>query len=141
MTFRNQFIILKITMHNRPFFINIHQWLSKWFCSKRLWELVKSFQSRTKLSENKKKMSSVHPNPFFSFLQSVLGQQFQSASGYTLQLHVPCRKGNMLHTQTNTSIQTSPMSKITNICVGCGETGHWKKCPKANQSNKNDNWK
>ena len=91
MTFRNQFIILKITMHNRPFFINIHQWLtkkeqqvqqdcrqirnritgyrriSKWFCTKRLWQLVKSSQSWTKLSENKKKCLQFIQIPSFPF--------------------------------------------------------------------------
>ena len=101
MTFRNQFIILKITMHNRPFFINIHQWLtkkeqqvqqdcrqirnritgyrriSKWFCSKRLWQLVKSLQSRTKLSENKKKCLQFIQIPSFPFCRAFWVNSFR----------------------------------------------------------------
>ena len=95
------------------------------------------------LSENKKQNLQFVQNPPFLFPQSVLSQQFRNTNfnhGYTPQLNIPFTKGNVPPTQTNTLIHTPRTPKITNACMGCRETGHWKKwCPKANQSNKNDN--
>ena len=144
MTFKNLFISNKLKERNKLIRIEGK--------SEVRWLTIKEYQNDFAASDcdDLRKICQVEQRALFSssktllfitresFKLTISECQFQPCI-YSAAQH-PIKKWQLLAHPNQQPHHTSQIPKITNTCMGCGETGHWKKwCPKANQSNKNGN--